>query len=196
MTETQPTSVSDKSASLFLTPRRLVVLAGAVVCCFLVAAGASQLYDGSQQSLRRSQMSVSTSSSLQSWMSFNQQTSSLGLTAMAVDTVTSRSKVMELKDPDRFDIASNDEEVIVKIIEHKDPDLSESGTDEFKLEFVGDEDVDQHDVEVSLSKALRSGLRDPDQIAKAVSESLNQQKGKVSNQHKLPQQASSLKDKP
>lgn len=195
MTMKEPTIDSTKTSS-----RHLLVLAGAVACGFLVALAASELFDdGSQRQGLRSGKRPVTANSLQSWLSFNKQTGAFGLTEIEVERIPpskSRQKVMELKDPNRMDVSSNDEEVIVRVVEHKDPDLSESGKDEFELMFQGnDQEFDQKDIEAALSKALRSGLRDADQISKAVSDELNHGMKKTSTQHVLPQKETE-KDKP
>lgn len=184
---------SKKISNRLVIARRLLILAGAVASGFLVAIAANQVFDCSGPGLRRRTQLPVNSNSLQSWLSFNKQTGSLGITVVEVEQVRNSPKVkqMELKEPDRFEISSSDEAVVVKIIEHKDPDISESGKDEFKFEFEGDdEDFDAHELEAALSKALRSGLRDADEIAKAVSETLSHHhKKKPSDQHLLPQQA-------
>lgn len=189
-------NASGQEETSFVNPCRLIALFGALVSgFFLVASGASHWCDGSRHGLRQSRLSENNNS-LHSWLSFNKQTASLGLTAVSVATVNRRpNKVMELRESNREDIASDDEKVIVKITEHRDPDLSESGTDEYMLEFQSGEHFGKHDVEVALSTALRSGLRDPDQIAKAVSEILQDGDSDSSNMQ-MQNKQDVLEDKP
>lgn len=190
MTEMETTNNSIKSSTPFVCVRRLLALAGTIACGLAVLFVAWHQPSSSRPGLRNS-----TYPTFESWASFNRQATSLGHATIEVEQVDKnssgkRGKVMEIKDSHRTELLSTDEEVIVQIIEHKDPDLSESGTDEFKFEFEGD--FDKHDLEAALSKALKSGLRDSDQIAKAVSENLKHRKNKS---HRLPENES-LKDKP
>ena len=189
MTKMEPT----KETSSCRTVRRLLTLAGAMACGLVVAARAHQLRDGSRPGLRQAS-SPSTSNTLQSWLSFNKQTGSLGFTSQ--DVVQVNAKAIQHNDhSDDESSSSHDQDIQVKVIEYKDPDVSESGTDEFTLEFEGNEDFDHKVVEAALSKALKSGLRDPEEIAKVVSENLKHHKKKKVDHNPLPQQES-LTDKP
>jgi hypothetical protein len=198
MTEMDTTS-APSSARHFLSAKRIFfVLGSTAFCAFLFAAVANQLRNGSlpRHGLRRAQLSVSTDS-LQSWLSFNKQTSSLFGKPIEVEEVRlPRMKVMELNDPVRIELSSDDEKVIITVVDHEDPDFSESGKDEFHLKFQGGHgSFNPRDVQAALSVALRSGLRDPDEISKAVSENLNNLHKKKSINHTVSL-VDSQKDKP
>jgi hypothetical protein len=130
-------------------------------------------------------------------MSFTKQTGSLLGNPIEVEKIRPpRHKVMELQDPVRTELYSDDEKIIITVVEHVDPDLSESGKDEFQLKFQGGHgDFDQRDVQVALSEALRSGLRDPDEISKEVTENLNNRRKKKNIAQPI-QQLDAQKDKP
>lgn len=197
MTEMETTD-APQSTSRFFTAKRFLFLLGSAACGFLVVVAATQLYDGSRPGLRRT-LQTANSNSLQSWLSFNKQTGSLGLTPIDVveEVGSNRPKVMELRDPSvHTELSSNDEEVIVTIVEHKDPDLSESGKDEFHLKFEGGKgEFDQRDVAAALSEALKSGLRDDEEISKAVSENLSHHHKNKNVKHTIDQ-LQSQQDKP
>lgn len=199
MTEMEITSAPRNTSRCF-SAKRILFFLGTATCALLLAAAVSQLHDGSSpwQALRRTHLPESSNSLHQSWMSVTKQASSLLGNPIEVEEIRSpRQKVMELKDPVRMEVSSDDEEVIITVIEHKDPDLSDSGKDEFRLKFQGGGhgDIDQQDVQSALSEALRSGLRDPDEISKAVSENLNNHHKKKNIEQPI-QKLDGQKDKP